>query len=390
LLGISEGREYLEGKWPLRGLLIVSLALLAYNLSRTYLTVKVPKSRASIVAILSGVWTLILLYIPTLIRYDHPTVDELAKFLVVHLWEEMSLELIGIGVLAAFLMEFIDVHRRTIEKTVYLDICLIAVGGILATSHHYYWVGAPGYWSIIGLIFSAIQAVPTVILFYTTIKSIRTKTLDNYSFKERITILLIACSMAYHVVGAGLLGLFMAYPRINKYVHGTYMTSAHSHLAVFGVFGFLVLALCFYILLQGETLNQKRYRSCLLAISALNIGIVIMGGALLAAGCLQAYSWRVFNLTPAETNVLIKPYLVIRAVGGWLFAFGSILLTYVVICSVKPHIKEILFSNYAASSFNFKEMKALKCNLTEWIRKQKEVEENLLQVREKLRKQTHS
>jgi len=100
LLGFNEGREYLEAVWPLKLAIAASILVLDFNLLRTYLAAPAPRGRATLVSMLAGSMTLLVLYLPNIASYSHPTVDELTKFLVVHLWEEMSLELIGTGVLA--------------------------------------------------------------------------------------------------------------------------------------------------------------------------------------------------------------------------------------------------------------------------------------------------
>lgn len=344
LLGYQEGREYLEALWPFKVATAISTILLSYNLMRTFWTAPVVKIRATLVSMLTGSLTLILFYVPNLFVYQHPTTDEIAKFLVVHLWEEMSLELIGIGVLAALLIEIGAVKRHLIETAVYLDVIFIAFAGILATGHHYYWIGVPAYWLWIGGIFSAMQVLPATVLLYSTLKNVSVKRFSELSNRDKITMGLIGSSTFYHIFGAGLLGFFMAYPPINRYVHGTYITSAHAHLALFGVFGFLVLALCFYILFYETVLNEKSYRWCWYAIGALNSGLMIMAGGLLLAGGLQCYFWRIIGLSIGETNELIRPYLALRAAGGGLYAMGSLGLTFLVIKSIWPNIRYFFYS----------------------------------------------
>lgn len=341
-LGLSEGREYLEALWPLKVAIALALVLLIYNLTRTYFASSVPRGRATLVSMLAGLFTLILFYAPVIPIYRHPTTDELMKFLVVHLWEEMSLELIGTGVLAAALIAVTGAKRSLIEGAVYLDLTFMAVTGILATGHHYYWIGVPPYWLWVGGLFSAAQVLPSILLFYTVFKTVKAGHFLNLGRRERLAAFFLGSSLVYHVFGAGLFGLFMAYPAINKYVHGTYLTSAHSHLALFGVFGFLVLAVCVYLLFSEMALSDRHYRLCLLAAAALNGGLLIMGLSLTAAGALQTYFWRVIGLSIGETNLLLKPYLIVRLAGGLVYFCGSSLLSFVVIKNVWAN-RQLLF-----------------------------------------------
>jgi nitric oxide reductase subunit B len=373
ILGFTEGREYLEALWPFRVAVAVSLILLTYNLLRTAFASPVALSRATVLSMLTGCLTLIIFYIPTIFTYAHPSLDEIAKFLVVHLWEEMCLELIGIGVTAALLLDLTGIDREKIEKIIYLDIGLIALAGIFATGHHYYWVGAPAIWIWIGGIFSAIQVMPTALLFLTMFKSVSYNIYIKLGAREKLTLFLILCSMLYHVFGAGLLGFFMAYPSMNKYVHGTYVTSAHSHLAVFGVFGFLVLAVCVYILFTEVKFSRKYFYLFLFAAIAINAGLLIMSLSLLLAGGLQTYFFRVLGMSVAQTNQLIRPYLLMRMAGGFVYFTGSSLLAYCFIKSLWPHRDLFLKEAECITGEQRKRLRLIKGQLHLLIRKQKEI-----------------
>jgi len=167
---------------------------------------------------------------------------------------------------------------------------------------------------------------------------------------------------------------------MNRYVHGTYITSAHSHLALFGVFGFLALAVCFYILFNEHAVSQKSYRWCLLAILFLNIGLLTMGLGLLAAGGLQVYFARVIGLGIGETNQLIRPYLFIRMMGGFAYTVGSTVLTYTVVKSLWPNLRPIFLNEGKTCSVNSDEWQQLHSLLTRLIQKEKEAEQLLLKI----------
>ena len=342
VVGYNEGREYLEGIWPLRAGVLFSLALFIYNLARTYGAAGEFKSRATLISMLAGMWMLVIFYIPTLKTYAHPSLDELAKFLVVHLWEEMCLELVAVGIIGAMLVNMTGVERRKIETILYLDIAIMTAGGVMGTAHHYYWIGTPVSWLWIGLIFSFMQIIPAVLLAYTGATSLSRKIWEGFGHREWLTITLLACSTVYHIFGAGLMGFLMSYPPINKYVHGTYITSAHSHLAVFGVFGFLVLAVSVYILFAEVPLPKVAFRQGMLAVGALNAGLLIMSLGLMVAGGLQTYFWRVLDIGITTTNEMIRPYLIFRVLGGAAYLSGSTLFTYMVLRQLWPYRSSII------------------------------------------------
>jgi nitric oxide reductase subunit B len=49
------------------------------------------------------------------------------------------------------------VDREVIEKWLYVIVGLTFISGVLGTGHHYYYIGTPKYWLIIGGIFSALE-----------------------------------------------------------------------------------------------------------------------------------------------------------------------------------------------------------------------------------------
>jgi len=386
VLGFNDGREYLEAILPLKLLIVCSTLIFGYGLLRTYLAANVPKNRATLISMLTGSLTLVLFYLPNIVSYYHPTIDEIMKFLVVHLWEEMTLELMGTGALAALLIRMTKAERRATESAIYFDITLMALSGILATGHHYYWIGVPSLWIWIGGFFSAIQVVPTIILLYAVLKTTKIERFYTFSYQEKITIILIGSSMFYHIFGAGLTGLFLAYPPISRFVHGTYIVSAHSHLALFGVFGFLVLAFSFYIIFTKVTLTNNLYRWCLVGVVALNLGLLVMSAGLIFAGGLQAYFWRVIGLSTAETNILIRPYLFIRMLGGFIYAIGSTVLTFIVLKSAWPQMRTVLTGTGHASNTKYDYLRCTEILLQNLIQKEKETEQLLQKIKALLKR----
>ncbi len=86
---------------------------------------------------------------------------------VVHLWVEGVWELIMASVLAFLMIKLNGIDREVVEKWLYVIIGLALFSGILPRAHHYYWIGAPGYWQWIGSLFSTLEVAPffTMVIF---------------------------------------------------------------------------------------------------------------------------------------------------------------------------------------------------------------------------------
>jgi nitric oxide reductase subunit B len=76
---------------------------------------------------------------------------------VVHLWVEGVWELIMGAILSFLLIKLTGVDREVIEKWLYVIVGFTFLSGILGTGHHYYYIGTPRYWLMVGGIFSALE-----------------------------------------------------------------------------------------------------------------------------------------------------------------------------------------------------------------------------------------
>lgn len=64
-----------------------------------------------------------------------------------------------------------------------------------------------------------------------------------------------------------------------------------------------------------------------------------MGSALTVAGLLQTYLWRVAGADFMEVQILIRPFLALRAVGGAVFAGGGSLFVLAIFLNLIRQFK---------------------------------------------------
>ncbi len=92
---------------------------------------------------------------------------------MVHLWVEQSFEFFAVAMSAYLLMSLGLVSRKLAERSVYLELILIFLGGVLGTGHHLYWGGGPSMWVPLGSMFSFIEVLPLVLLILEAISQHR-------------------------------------------------------------------------------------------------------------------------------------------------------------------------------------------------------------------------
>ena len=197
--------------------------------------------------LLFGLWGVAIFFLFAFYTPKNLAVDKMYWWYVVHLWVEGVWELIMASVLAFLMIKLNGIDREVVEKWLYVIIGLALFSGILGTGHHFYWIGAPGYWQWIGSLFSTLEVAP---FFTMVIFTVQMTWKAGRKHPNRAALLWsVGCSvMAF--LGAGVWGFLHTLSSVNYYTHGTQVTAAHGHLAFFGAYVMLNLAVMAYAIPQ--------------------------------------------------------------------------------------------------------------------------------------------
>ncbi|MCC7377238.1 MAG: cbb3-type cytochrome c oxidase subunit I [Verrucomicrobiales bacterium] len=281
-LNIWEGRKFLEIPRPLDYLVVVNVLAFLLNIGMTLWTGK--RNTTTSMVLYMGLLFAALLYLPGMVTVKNQTVDSFYRWWVVHLWVEGVWELIMGGILCYLLIKLTGVDREVVEKWLYIIVGLTFLSGILGTGHHYYYIGAPRYWLIVGGIFSALEPLAFLGM---AIYALAMAKKGGRKHPNRIALTWSLGCAVMSFVGAGFLGMAHTLPQINMYTHGTLVTAMHGHLAFWGAYAMIVLAMIAYALplLTGRKLWDSA--AAAVAFWTSNIGMVGMTGALAVAGVTQ-------------------------------------------------------------------------------------------------------
>jgi nitric oxide reductase subunit B len=146
-------------------------------------------------------------------------------------------------------------------------------------------------------------------------------------------------------LGAGLWGFMHTLSPINYYTHGSQITAAHGHLAFYGAYVMVVLAMISYAMptLRGRDANSRRAQSFeMWSFWIMTIGMGVMVLALTGAGILQVWLQRMptENAMPfMETQGKLAFFYWLRMVGGVMFLLG--LMTFLFSFFAKPGRDEV-------------------------------------------------
>jgi nitric oxide reductase subunit B len=213
-------------------------------------------------------------------------------------------------------------HRRRPrggEKWLYIIVGLTFLSGILGTGHHYYYIGDPRYWLIVGGPFSALEPLAFLGM---AIYALAMAKKGGRKHPNRIALTWSLGCAVMSFVGAGFLGMAHTLPQINMYTHGTLVTAMHGHLAFWGAYAMIVLAMIAYALplLTGRKLWDSGMAS--FAFWTSNIGMVGMTGALAVAGVTQVALERRLGLDFLIVQKEIEMHFVGMLLAAALFTVG--------------------------------------------------------------------
>lgn len=316
-VGWWEGRKFLEIPRPLDWLVALNVILFLVIIILTQ--IKGRKSSTTSWVLIMGLVFAALLYLPGMIYFDNISVDSFFRWWVVHLWVEGVWELIMGGILAYLLIKITGVDREVIEKWLYVVVGLTFISGILGTGHHYYYTGGPNYWLMIGGIFSALEPLAFLGM---TVFAVQMYRKGNKKHPNKLALYWTLSTAIVSFLGAGLLGLAHTLPQVNLYTHGTLVTAMHGHLAFWGAYASLVLAIISYSmpLMTGRKIFDNRNGN--LAFWCSNIGMIAMTTAFAAAGVAQVYLERIAGYDFMTTAIEIQPHFFVLILAATLFTVG--------------------------------------------------------------------
>lgn len=331
---INEGREYIEApRWADIGIVAVMLVFF-YNVAGT-----VMKGR---VTGITGVLTLDLvalagLYLAGMFFTPNISLDQYWWWWVVHLWVEATWEVLVGCIMAWGLMTILGARRKIVQTWLYIEVALMFGSGILGLGHHYFWIGTPEYWFSIGGFFSALEPIPLVAM---VVHAVYDSGVHRFKSANHPALAWLIAHAFGNFFGAGVWGFMHTLPQINLYTHGTQWTPSHGHLAFFGAYATINIAM-FYIALQkwrgnvwmSADLPGKGWK-WKWSLALLNVGVVGMTVALLIAGYEQSFVERAVEGSTwsgyfaGQTHPWFIQAMWWRMVFGWVTAVGTALLVW--------------------------------------------------------------
>jgi nitric oxide reductase subunit B len=342
----SEGREYIEAPRWADVYLVVVLGLFLFN---TIMTVKRHAHRDAITGLLVvGLTALAFFYLFGMKFFKNMSLDFYFWWWVVHLWVEGCWELIAASLYALLAIRLFGFPRQRAIKYLYVEAGLVLFTGILGMGHHYYWIGTPKYWLLVGGVFSAMEPIPLLIMVFDSLRlALREKRLSH---PNRLAQYWLVGGVIMHFLGAGVWGFAQTLPQVNRWTHGTQLTAAHGHIAFFGAYAMLIIA-CIYYALPRWRFGQDNFdqRRGLKTFWFMVVGVMGMTLALTCAGIMQVFMERLWGLPFLEVQGYMGFFYLLRLIFGGLTAVGVGLLFLDVLRPIPLRLSQEVAESYQES-----------------------------------------
>ena len=325
VFGWTAGNKLLEQPLPLKIVIVVVMLMFLYNI---FMTIRAGGRLTTTEGVLvAGLACAALLYLPSLLEFDNYTVAVFYRWWTVHLWVEGVWEMIQGGLLAYLLIRLSGVDREVMEKWLYVIVGLTFISGILGTAHHYYWIGVPRYWLALGGFFSALEPLSFFAMAAYAYYAMRRSGLAH---PNTLALHWTIGSAIFSALGAGILGLAHTWPAVNKWTHGTLITAMHGHMAFFGAYVMIVLAMITYALpgLTGRSEQSRQTAVGTLAFWLQVSGMFGMTMAFAAAGITQTYLERILSIGYLDTQLKLQVHFLMLMATGALFVAGVALFLW--------------------------------------------------------------
>jgi nitric oxide reductase subunit B len=220
---------------------------------------------------------------------SHITMADYWRWWLIHLWVEGMFEVFAVVVIGFLMVRLGLITARSTLRALYFQLIILLGSGIIGTGHHYYWIGAPEFWMALGSVFSALEVVPLSLLMveaYGQYKIIRGSGQD---FPYKAAFWFLVATAFWNLFGAGVLGFMINLPFVSYFQHGSYLTAAHGHGALMGVYGMLALGLAMFSLRNIVNPRYWKEKWIMTGFWGLNAGLMgMILITLVPVGVLQA------------------------------------------------------------------------------------------------------
>jgi nitric oxide reductase subunit B len=222
-------------------------------------------------------------------RDSHITMADYWRWWLIHLWVEGMFEVFAVVTIGFLMVRLGLLTAQSTLRATYFQLIILLGSGIIGTGHHYYWIGAPEAWMALGAMFSALEVVPLSLLMVEAYGQYKVIQRGGVEFPYKASFWFLVATAFWNLFGAGVLGFLINLPFVSYFQHGSFLTAAHGHGALMGVYGMLAIALALFSL--RNIVEPRHWKEKWLMVSFWGLNLGLMGMiviTLVPIGVLQA------------------------------------------------------------------------------------------------------
>lgn len=214
---------------------------------------------------------------------------------------------------------------------------------IWAGPHHLHYTALPDWAQTLGMTFSIMLWMPS---WGGMINGVMTLSGAWHKLREDPIIQFMIVALAFYGMST-FEGPLMSIRAVNSLSHYTDWTIGHVHSGALGWVGFITFGAMYYLVphLWGR---EKMYSTKLISLHLwiATLGIVCYIAAMWVSGIMQGLMWRDYNdmgfleYSFVETVMAMKPFYMIRVLGGLLYLTGALIMIYNVYKTIRGDVNE--------------------------------------------------
>jgi nitric oxide reductase subunit B len=209
-------------------------------------------------------------------RGSHITMADYWRWWLIHLWVEGMFEVFAVVVIGFLMVRLGLVTAHSTLRATYFQLIILLGSGIIGTGHHYYWIGAPEAWMALGSVFSALEVIPLTLLMVEAYAQYKVIRAGGEEFPYKASFWFLVATAFWNLFGAGVLGFLINLPFVSYFQHGSFLTAAHAHGALMGVYGMLAIALALFSLRNIVEPRYWKEKWLMVSFWGLNVGLMGM------------------------------------------------------------------------------------------------------------------
>ncbi|MFZ2411790.1 MAG: cbb3-type cytochrome c oxidase subunit I [Candidatus Methanoperedens sp.] len=327
-LGYTQAREYAEYIWIIDVAVLATLLLIGYNIFKTILARTERKLYVSTWYIMGTFLVFPIVYFIGNVMW-HPdtgslagTEDAVFNWFYGHNVLGLWFTTLGIGAWYYLVPVIIrrPLYSHLLSMIGFFSIVFVYTG---VGGHHLLQAPIPEWLKTVAVVNSGLMLIP-VLAFITNIGLTMRGSWKH--FIESIPLRFILIGWFFYLL-VSVQGTFQAMRDTNMYLHFSQWLVGHAHLALLGSFGLLVFGTVYFLIprVTGKEIYSTRLMSYHFWLTIL--GFILFFSSMTIMGLIQNAAW-IRNITVAIVLLQLKPFFIVRAIGGGTIILGQYVFFY--------------------------------------------------------------